>query len=77
MKCTGGVLLQLHTFNNFQIKVSAGLGVQTHVALTNMDSPIGRAVGNSLEVAEAIDCLKGNGPHDVIELVATLGKYVL
>lgn len=59
------------------IKVSAGLGVQTRVALTNMDSPIGQAVGNSLEVAEAIDCLKGKGPHDVVELVATLGGIVL
>lgn len=59
------------------IKVSTGLGVQTRVALTNMDSPIGRAVGNSLEVAEAIDCLKGNGPHDVVELVTTLGGIIL
>lgn len=59
------------------IKVSAGFNVQTSVVLTRMDTPIGRAVGNSLEVAEAIDCLKGNGPCDVVELVSTLGGTIL
>lgn len=65
------------TLASMLIKVSAGFKVQTRVVLTRMDAPIGRAVGNSLEVAEAIDCLKGNGPHDVVELVSTLGGTIL
>jgi len=65
------------TLASMLIKVSSGFKVQTRAVLTRMDTPIGRAVGNSLEVAEAIDCLKGNGPHDVVELVSTLGGVIL
>jgi len=65
------------TLASMLIKVSSGFGVQTRAVLTRMDTPVGRAVGNSLEVAEAIDCLKGNGPRDVVELVSTLGGIIL
>ncbi|XP_069678312.1 thymidine phosphorylase-like [Periplaneta americana] len=59
------------------IKVSASLGVQTRAVLSTMDSPIGHNVGNALEVAEAIECLRGGGPDDIRELVTTLGGVVL
>ncbi|PSN57285.1 Thymidine phosphorylase [Blattella germanica] len=49
------------------------LGLDIRAAITRMDVPIGRMVGNSLEVAEAIECMKGNGPEDLVELVTTLG----
>ena len=45
---------------------------ETVCVLTNMDEPLGYAVGNTLEVIEAIECLKGNMPEDVKEVVLEL-----
>lgn len=41
--------------------------------LSRMDATIGRRVGNSLEVVESLETLKGRGPADLMELVTTLG----
>lgn len=48
--------------------------MRTGAALTCMDGTIGRCVGNSLEVMESLETLKGKGPADLMELVTTLGN---
>ena len=50
---------------------------ETVCILTNMDEPLGYAVGNTVEVIEAINCLKGNMPEDVKEVILGLGSYMI
>ncbi|MFW6180975.1 MAG: thymidine phosphorylase [Spirochaetota bacterium] len=59
------------------VDVGARLGRRVICMLTNMDQPLGRAVGNSLEVIESVACLRGEGPGDVRELVLELGARML
>ena len=54
-----------------------GLGIATSAILSEMDAPIGFAIGNSLEVLESIETLRGAGPGDLEELVCVLGGILL
>lgn len=47
---------------------------ETVCVLTNMDEPVGKAVGNTLEILETIECLKGNLPEDIKEIILTIRK---
>jgi pyrimidine-nucleoside phosphorylase len=54
------------------VTVGARMGVKTSALLTDMNQPLGRMVGNSLEVDESLDVLSGGGPHDLRELSIAL-----
>lgn len=58
-------------------EVGAGLGLNVRCLLTDMSRPLGRAVGNALEVREAIDCLTGGGPPDLRELSVYLAAAMV
>lgn len=50
---------------------------ETVCVLTNMDEPVGRAVGNTLEILETIECLKGNLPEDIKEIILGIGSQII
>ena len=50
---------------------------ETICVLTNMNQPVGKTIGNTLEILETIECLKGNMPDDIKEIVLTLGAYIV
>lgn len=56
------------------MNVGNRLGIRTGAVLSRMDATIGQFVGNSLEVIESLETLKGRGPDNLMELVTTLGK---
>jgi pyrimidine-nucleoside phosphorylase len=59
------------------VAIGTGNGVRTLAFLTDMNQPLGWAVGNSLEVRESIEILRGQGPEDTTELTVTFGGAML
>ncbi len=59
------------------VKIGNGYGRETVAVVTDMNQPLGRNVGNILEVKEAIEALKGNGPADLMEVSYTLASQMV
>jgi pyrimidine-nucleoside phosphorylase len=57
--------------------VAKAMGKPTRAVMTAMDEPLGHSVGNALEVAESIECLKGSGPQDLMDVTFALGEQML
>ena len=68
---------QARTLAKLMVKIGNGLNRDTRAVLSNMNEPLGLAVGNALEVKEAIAALHGEGPEDLMDLCYIAGSVML
>lgn len=65
------------TLSNMMKDIGKLANRETVCVLTNMNEPVGFAIGNTLEIIETIECLKGNVPEDIKEIITTIGSYII
>ena len=62
---------------NSLVSTGAAYGKRVHALITDMEQPLGNAVGNALEVIESVEVMKGRGPRDLVELCRELTAHML
>lgn len=81
VKCGSGAFMERFEdaceLGELMVEIGRADGKKTTAAITDMSQPLGLAVGNSLEVIEAIETLKGKGPKDITELSLMLASYMI
>ena len=81
VKCGNGAFMErledAVELGELMVEIGKADGKKTIAVITDMNQPLGLAVGNSLEVIEAIETLKGNGPKDITDLSLTLASYMI
>lgn len=81
VKCGSGAFMQdikaAETLARKMVNIGNSAGRKTAALITDMDVPLGKNIGNSLEITEAVDVLKGNGPEDLKEVALQLAAKLL
>lgn len=81
VKCGSGAFMKSEEAANelaqSLVKTAQAMGKKSAALITDMDSPLGQKIGNFLEIEETLDCLKGKGPSDVMELTYALASQML
>ena len=81
VKCGRGAFMQrladARALARAMVSIGTTAGVRTEAFITRMDTPLGRAVGNSVEIAECIDVLSGTGPADLSALIVRLASRMV
>ena len=81
VKCGRGAFMQrlpdAKALAHALVSIGTAAGLRTEAFITRMDTPLGRAVGNSLEIAECIEVLSGKGPADLTALIVRLASRMV